>query len=165
MKRMVAVLLAVAMLISLAACGSGKTQTDPNRLVIWHDKEDAVIETLSAYLKEALPDVEIMHVPGNCDFASIAQPSIFTELGGVRIFMTHGHLFGVKRDTKLLLQQSRLLGAQIALFGHTHCALCECCDGVWLLNPGACGRFRCASYGVIEIEAGGRFSCRIEDFD
>ena len=60
MKRMVAVLLAVAMLISLAACGSGKTQTDPNRLVIWHDKEDAVIETLSAYLKEALPDVEIV---------------------------------------------------------------------------------------------------------
>lgn len=57
---MVAVLLAVAMLISLAACGSGKTQTDPNRLVIWHDKEDAVIETLSAYLKEALPDVEIV---------------------------------------------------------------------------------------------------------
>ena len=56
MKRMVAVLLAVAMLISLAACGSGKTQTDPNRLVIWHDKEDAVIETLSAYLKEALPE-------------------------------------------------------------------------------------------------------------
>lgn len=60
MKRMVAVLLAVAMLISLAACGSGKTQTDPNRLVIWHDKEDAVIETLSAYLKEALPDAEIV---------------------------------------------------------------------------------------------------------
>ena len=57
---MVAVLLAVAMLISLAACGSGKTQTDPNRLVIWHDKEDAVIETLSAYLKEALPDAEIV---------------------------------------------------------------------------------------------------------
>ena len=60
MKQMVAVLLAVAMLISLAACGSGKTQTDPNRLVIWHDKEDAVIETLSAYLKEALPDAEIV---------------------------------------------------------------------------------------------------------
>ena len=60
MKRMVAVLLAVAMLISLAACGNGKTQTDPNRLVIWHDKEDAVIETLSAYLKEALPDAEIV---------------------------------------------------------------------------------------------------------
>ena len=60
MKQMVAVLLAVAMLISLAACGSGKTQTDPNRLVIWHDKEDAVIETLSAYLKETLPDAEIV---------------------------------------------------------------------------------------------------------
>lgn len=48
------------MLLSLAACGGGKIQTDPNRLVIWHDKEDAVIEALSAYLEEALPGVEVV---------------------------------------------------------------------------------------------------------
>lgn len=59
MKRILAAFLAVIMLLSLAACG-GKTQTDPNRLVIWHDKEDAVIEALSAYLEQALPGVEIV---------------------------------------------------------------------------------------------------------
>ena len=48
------------MLLSLAACGGGKIQTDPNRLVIWHDKEDAVIEALSDYLEEALPGVEVV---------------------------------------------------------------------------------------------------------
>lgn len=60
MKRILALLLAAAMLLSLAACGGGKTQTDPNRLVIWHDKEDAVIEALSVYLEEALPGVEVV---------------------------------------------------------------------------------------------------------
>lgn len=60
MKRILAAFLAVIMLLSLAACGGGKTQTDPNRLVIWHDKEDAVIEALSAYLEQALPGVEIV---------------------------------------------------------------------------------------------------------
>ena len=60
MKRILAAFLAVIMLLSLAACGGGKTQTDPNRLVIWHDKEDAVIEALSAYLEQALPGVEVV---------------------------------------------------------------------------------------------------------
>lgn len=59
-KRILAAFLAVIMLLSLAACGGGKTQTDPNRLVIWHDKEDAVIEALSAYLEQALPGVEVV---------------------------------------------------------------------------------------------------------
>lgn len=60
MKRTLAIVLALTMLLSLAACGGGKIQTDPNRLVIWHDKEDAVIEALSAYLEEALPGVEVV---------------------------------------------------------------------------------------------------------
>lgn len=60
MKRTLAIVLALTMLLSLAACGGGKIQTDPNRLVIWHDKEDAVIEALSDYLEEALPGVEVV---------------------------------------------------------------------------------------------------------
>lgn len=116
-------------------------------------------------LSYALPDVEVLRVPGNCDYASIQQPSILTELGGVRMFLTHGHLFGVKQGTQRLLAQAKTLGAQIALFGHTHRPLCEQCGGVWLLNPGTCGRFGSASYGVIEIAPGGSFTCRIEDFD
>ena len=42
----------------IVACGGGSVDTD--RLVIWHDKEDAVIEALSAYLAEAAPEVEVV---------------------------------------------------------------------------------------------------------
>lgn len=59
MKRMLAFILALVMALSLAACGKEQT-VNTNQLVIWHDKEEGVIEALSSYLKEAVPDLEIV---------------------------------------------------------------------------------------------------------
>lgn len=61
MKRCLSVLLALAMLLTLAACGgkSGANAADANKLVIWHDKEDAVVQALQDYLVQAAPDLEI----------------------------------------------------------------------------------------------------------
>lgn len=61
MKRLTALLLALVMLLGLTACGGPKpSDADANKLVIWHDKEDAVVEALSAYLAETVPDLEIV---------------------------------------------------------------------------------------------------------
>ena len=57
-KKVIAALASVAALASLAACGGGSVET--NKLTVWHDKEDAVIEALSAYLAEAAPEVEVV---------------------------------------------------------------------------------------------------------
>ena len=51
-------LLIAALLIPLAACGGGSVEE--NKLVVWHDKEDAVIEALTAYLTEAAPGIEVV---------------------------------------------------------------------------------------------------------
>lgn len=61
MKRFVALVLCLCCLLCLAACGaqSGDSGND-KKLVIWHDKEDAVIEAMQNYLKEAVPDLEIV---------------------------------------------------------------------------------------------------------
>ena len=56
MKRIISLLLVAALLVPLAACGGGSGET--NKLTVWHDKEDAVIEALSAYLAEAAPEGE-----------------------------------------------------------------------------------------------------------
>jgi len=61
MKRLTALLLALVMLLGLTACGGPKpSDAGANKLVGWHDKEDAVVEALSAYLAEAVPDLEIV---------------------------------------------------------------------------------------------------------
>lgn len=60
MKRFLALILALLMVFPLAACGqAGGSADDPNTLVVWHDKEDAVIEALQTYLEKALPDVNV----------------------------------------------------------------------------------------------------------
>ena len=46
-------------LLSLTACGGKTDSADTNRLVIWHDKEDAVITALSDYLAQAVPNLDV----------------------------------------------------------------------------------------------------------
>lgn len=99
-------------------------------------------------LSYALNTVDFYMVKGNCDFGAQAPETILTELGGRRFFLTHGHLFGVKRDLSALEQEANRLGAEIALFGHTHRPFLETCGGVQMMNPGAA---RDGRYGVIEL--------------
>ncbi len=59
MKRFLAILLALTMLLGLAACTPAANPEDANKLVIWHDKEEAVIAVLEAYVAAACPGLEI----------------------------------------------------------------------------------------------------------
>ena len=61
MKRLLSILLCFCLLLSLAACGEQEFEpAEANKLVIWHDKEDAVIAALESYLTTAAPDLEII---------------------------------------------------------------------------------------------------------
>ena len=82
-----------------------------------------------------------------------------TELGGVRLFLTHGHLFGVKSGMSRLKLEADRVGADIALFGHTHRPFLEEDGGVWYMNPGAA---RDGHYGVIEMKDGA-FTCELKE--
>ena len=112
-------------------------------------------------LSFAYQDPDFYYVPGNCDYAPTVPQMLTLEFDGVRIFATHGHLFGVKRELTTLADAARERGAQLALFGHTHVQCLETIGGVTLLNPGAAGRFGRSGYGVVTI-SGGTFECRLE---
>ena len=61
MKRLLSILLCACLLLTLAACGEQTADpSDANELVIWHDKEDAVIAALEEYLAAAVPELEIV---------------------------------------------------------------------------------------------------------
>ena len=108
------------------------------------------------------PHIPFRAVPGNCDKYRLLRPApeiLCYDVCGVRLFMTHGHRHNVKITTGLLLADAIRNGAAAALYGHTHVAECRCLpDGMWLLNPGACGSFG-GSAGVIETEQGKIEAC------
>jgi len=85
------------------------------------------------------PDTVRKAVRGNCDvwFDSELLKSGLLEAGGKRIFYTHGDLYHAKYGPDELLRAGRENKADIVLYGHTHTALQEYHDGLWLLNPGS----------------------------
>ena len=110
------------------------------------------------------PHIRIHQVPGNCDKYRMMryEPEIRCyPVGGVMMYMTHGHLHNVKMDRYKLLLEARKMNAQVVLYGHTHIADCHREeDGLWVMNPGACGSTG-GSVGLIELRDGAICECKI----
>ena len=102
------------------------------------------------YLRETLTDKTVIGVRGNCDWSSDLPPVEVVELGGKRIFITHGHLYNVKFTMNQVFYAAREEKADILLFGHTHQALTDYLDGMYMMNPGSCHGYG-ATYGYIDI--------------
>ena len=115
-------------------------------------------------MAEEYTQIIFHQVPGNCDRFRCDSwlPDILCyEIGGIRMYMTHGHRHSVKTGNIQLVNTARENGAKIVLYGHTHQAVCEQqYDGMWVLNPGTCGSFG-GSAGLIEVLDGKITSCRI----
>lgn len=95
-------------------------------------------------------------VVGNNDLFCRDPREKMIEAAGKTIFLTHGHLYGVKSSLHRLAQHSKDLGADITVFGHTHRSFCGYENGVLLVNPGSsAGAYSDdASFAIIEIEDG-----------
>ena len=74
----------------------------------------------------------------------------------VVVFYTHGHMYGVKYDLDTLADAAAARGAEVALFGHTHKPTALQKNGVFLFNPGSCGRCYTGpnTYGVMLLDKG-----------
>lgn len=83
------------------------------------------------FLGDGLRDAEALDtarsllytVRGNCDGGAsadgIPNDRVFCAEGHT-VFLTHGHLYGVKSGCGALASHAASLGADIVLFGHTH---------------------------------------------
>ena len=146
-----------------------------------HGKADRLIEAVEKYAdadlfvhcgdgasdleiaENAYPHKKFYGVSGNCDYICSLPPEILFTAGGKRVYVTHGHLYDVKRGIGRLVMAAGKHRADIVLFGHTHSTCCLNLDGVWYINPGA-GRGRGAKAAVIEISADG-VECRLEEIE
>ena len=117
-----------------------------------------------AAMAQEYPYLYFYGVPGNCDkYFNItgAPETVITSVCGVSLFMTHGHLHGVKFGLDRLVDDAKQKRVQGVLFGHTHSAFCsQTEDGMWILNPGTCA---CDSgtAGLIIVENSKITDCRI----
>ncbi len=112
----------------------------------------ADIKAVEPFLRAHDPETRIWQVRGNCDGytgAEIPWERVVT-LGGVNLFMTHGHLFGVKYSLAMLDEEAHAGGCAIALFGHTH-EPCMEMRSTLLLNPGCA---HTGQYLLLELEDG-----------
>ena len=86
-------------------------------------------------------------VDGNCDRPAFGDEKVI-ELDGVKILLTHGHKYSVKRDLLQLALRANELNCKAVFYGHTHSARVDERGGVTLVCVGSpcypvCG---CASY-------------------
>ena len=109
-----------------------------------HDADCTVIT-------EQFPQIPLRTVKGNCDPRSTAPEDDEFELEGVKFFITHGHLHGVKSGSAQIVEAARQKGADVLLFGHTHIPYQTTMQGLVLINPGSIGE---KIYAVLEPKNG-----------
>lgn len=114
-------------------------------------------------MKEEFPDLRFYQVAGNCDRGRVppdVPEFMLQKLGGAAIYMTHGHLQGVKLFLDKLILDGQRCKADIILYGHTHEPDCrKLPQGQWLLNPGSAGIYG-GTAGIIMLN-GKDIDCRI----
>ena len=114
----------------------------------WRDFDD---------FKAAFDDKLCISVKGNCDLGCDEVTERIFELGGKKIFMAHGHMYGVKGGIGAMVKETKKQNCDIMLYGHTHIAYEKYIDGLYVFNPGSAGRggYSGNSYGLIEITESG----------
>ena len=108
------------------------------------------LENDAHLLGQEYPQLAIASVPGNCDGFVFSPLQKLVTYGGIRILMSHGHVWGVKGGYGGAICAAHACDARIVLFGHTHVPYCQQDeDGLWVLNPGSIRDS--GSYGIITI--------------
>jgi len=93
-------------------------------------------------------------VPGNCDFYSTLPQELTIELGGKKIWMSHGNRLGVKSGYDKIIAAAEARKVNICLFGHTHVPVVFKKNGILFLNPGSISEprgLKRKSYAIIDI--------------
>ena len=95
----------------------------------------------------------IINVKGNCDFSTSTPYDMLEEVGGKKIFLTHGHRYSVKEGLAKLSYKAFETGANIVLYGHTHIGKIDFEGGIWYINPGSASEPRdgARSFAIIDI--------------
>ncbi len=87
-------------------------------------------------MDEYMPSIskKLYRVHGNCDYGR--EKEVVVEIEKVKIFATHGDLYGAKYGLQKIVERAKELGANLVLYGHTHRSEIVDVDGIKIINPG-----------------------------
>ena len=114
---------------------------------------------------EAAAECPCHIITGNNDFFPDLPREDEFQLGPHRVFLTHGHYYGVSRDLRDLVDEAASRECDIVMFGHTHKPMAEMRGGIMVINPGSLSYprqlGRQPSYAVMELNMDGTFDVEI----
>jgi len=108
----------------------------------------------AVWLQENCKNSMVVCVKGNCDFGSWLNSEEYISIDGVKIMITHSHLYNTKFTLANLSYKAEEAGCQLVLFGHTHIATDTTMGNVRMVNPGAASGYG-ASCAVVETDGKG----------
>lgn len=104
----------------------------------YYPNMDAIIHCGDSELNMSHPSLSGMTVVrGNCDRDKSFPEESIVEVDGVKVYVTHGHLYNVKTSVLNLLYRGKEIGADIVLFGHSHVLGAEQIEDTLFVNPGS----------------------------
>lgn len=107
-------------------------QTDPVDM-IFHLGD---LEGSESYIEDICP-CPVHMVSGNNDFFTSLPMEKIVEVEGYRIFMTHGHRYGVAYDIGRIKEAAAAHKCDMVFFGHTHRPLVDRDSDMIVVNPGS----------------------------
>ena len=93
---------------------------------------------------------------GNCDGSHTAKIDEFITIGGVKIWLTHGHRYRAKERSQELVWWARQYAVDVVIYGHSHVADNHWDENILVFNPGSTAHPRRgrASAGLLVIDNG-----------
>ena len=115
---------------------------------------------------KSIAGCETIFIAGNNDFFSPLDREKEIELGGKKIWLTHGPNYYVSLDLKVIEQEAVARGMDIVMFGHTHRPLIQIEDELTFINPGSISYPRQAdkrcTYIMLEIDDNGEMTFNLK---
>jgi len=116
------------------------------------------VEGCEYTLKEAA-ECPVMMIAGNNDFFSELPQELDFTIENFKVWVTHGHHYGVYYGTKRIVEAARSRGVDIVCYGHTHVPVLELREDLTVINPGSIAYPRQSnsrpSYVLMEIDKQG----------
>jgi putative phosphoesterase len=92
----------------------------------------------SEYLFSRAAECETQFVMGNNDFFSSLPQEAEIMLGQHKIWVTHGHYYGVNMGNERVKREGKARGAGVVIYGHTHKPCIDFSDQeIIAINPGS----------------------------